>query len=153
MLDISDDDAIDVPPPETSVPSDQGDSAADEDTEMVDDIDPVPIKTKPRKKKEKKIIPVGHNGLKKRRLVKSRTTTDDKGYMVTEDYSSYESVDESEAVEETKAKKSASAKPKKTLESSNAKPKAGSKAASSTRKSNGTKAAQGGLMNFFSKKS
>ena len=35
----------------------------------------------PKKRKTRKIIPVGRNGLKKRRVVKSRTTTDVKGYM------------------------------------------------------------------------
>ncbi|KAG7094068.1 hypothetical protein E1B28_007688 [Marasmius oreades] len=60
---------------------------------MEDDVAPIP--KKPRK--PKKVIPVGRNGLKKKRVMKSRTTTDAKGYMVTEDYSSYESVDGEEA--------------------------------------------------------
>lgn len=34
-----------------------------------------------RKRKPKKIIPVGRNGLKKRRVEKSRTAIDAKGYM------------------------------------------------------------------------
>ncbi|KAF9454256.1 hypothetical protein P691DRAFT_770695 [Macrolepiota fuliginosa MF-IS2] len=66
----------------------------------------VKLKPKPRKRKEKKTVPVGQNGLKKRRVMKSRMRTDEKGYMVTEDYSSYESVDE----EEEEPKKSAPAK-------------------------------------------
>ena len=36
---------------------------------------------KPQQRKPKKVVPVGRNGLKKRRLVKSRMTTDDKGYF------------------------------------------------------------------------
>lgn len=43
--------------------------------------EPESIKRKPRKKKEKKIIPVGKNGLKKKKILKSRTRIDDKGYM------------------------------------------------------------------------
>jgi len=42
------------------------------------------IKPQPRKKKPKKVIAVGRNGLKKRRVENFD------GYMVTEDYSSYE---------------------------------------------------------------
>jgi len=70
---------------------------------------------KKRKPKPKKVIPVGSNGLKKRRVMKIRATTDAKGYIrmfiiisinnqctkkasfpETEDYSSYESVSEEE---------------------------------------------------------
>ena len=47
---------------------------------MVDDSDVEPAKPK-RRRKEKKIVPVGKNGLKKRRVVKSRMKTDEKGYM------------------------------------------------------------------------
>ena len=46
--------------------------AADEDLQ---------IKPQPRKRKPKKVIPVGRNGLKKRRVEKSRTSFDEKGYM------------------------------------------------------------------------
>ncbi|KAF9461214.1 DNA polymerase subunit Cdc27, partial [Collybia nuda] len=49
-----------------------------QDVEMSDSVIP---KTKPRKRREKKIIPMGTNGLKKKRVVKSRMTTDAKGYM------------------------------------------------------------------------
>ena len=42
--------------------------------------EPVP-KTKPRKRKEKKIVPVGRNGLKKKRVVKSKMDFDEKGYL------------------------------------------------------------------------
>ena len=52
----------------------------DEDVVMTDDPDPEPI-AKPKKKRVKKVIPVGRNGLKKKRVVKSRTKKDDKGYM------------------------------------------------------------------------
>lgn len=101
----------------------------EQDVEMDEDSDPAP-KTKPRKRKEKKVMPIGRNGLKKKRVMKSRMKMDEKGYMgvyypllcphrrsaechylflVTEDYSSYESVDEEEAEAEVKTK----AKPKK----------------------------------------
>jgi hypothetical protein len=36
---------------------------------------------KPQQRKPKKEVPVGRNGLKKRRVVKSRMTTDAKGYF------------------------------------------------------------------------
>ena len=49
----------------------------DVDVEMVEEE----IKPAPKKKKVKKVIPVGRNGLKKRRVVKSRMTTDAKGRM------------------------------------------------------------------------
>ncbi|KAK2463581.1 hypothetical protein APHAL10511_004332 [Amanita phalloides] len=50
------------------------------------------VKIKPKPRKPKKTVPVGRNGLKKKRVIKSRTTIDERGYMATEDYSSYESV-------------------------------------------------------------
>lgn len=54
----------------------------DEDVVMADDsdVDVPPVKPK-RQRKPKKVVPVGKNGLKKRRVVKSRMTTDAKGYM------------------------------------------------------------------------
>lgn len=77
-----------------------------------------------RKASKKKPIPIGKNGLKKKKVLKSRKKMDDKGYMsgslfdaggtfililshqllfpVTEDYSSYESVDEEEAPPNTR---------------------------------------------------
>jgi len=44
-----------------------------------EESDHVPIV--PKKRKPRKVVPVGRNGLKKRRVIKSRTTTDAKGYM------------------------------------------------------------------------
>ena len=53
----------------------------DEDLMYVDD-EPVEVKSKkPTKKAEKKVVPVGRNGLKKKRVVKSKMSTDAKGYM------------------------------------------------------------------------
>lgn len=45
--------------------------------------EPEPARKPARKaqRKPKKEVPVGRNGLKKRRVVKSRMTTDDKGYF------------------------------------------------------------------------
>ena len=46
--------------------------------------EPEPARVPARKKtqrKPKKEVPVGRNGLKKRRVVKSRMTTDEKGYF------------------------------------------------------------------------
>lgn len=51
-----------------------------EDVDMSDGTE-VKHKPKPKKKKEKKVVPVGRNGLKKRRIMKSRTRIDEKGYM------------------------------------------------------------------------
>lgn len=50
----------------------------DQDVEMAD----IPVlKAKPKKRREKKkVIPLGRNGLKKKRVIKSRQTFDAKGY-------------------------------------------------------------------------
>jgi DNA polymerase delta subunit 3 len=101
-------------PPDTE----DGRSLADADADAmdVDDDEPDPAPKPIRKRREKKVVPMGQNGLAKRRVVKTRTTTDAKGFMgallcvlcvfrrarltkhpVTEDYSEYESVDEEDA--------------------------------------------------------
>lgn len=97
------------------------------------DEEPVPVQ-KAKKRRPKKVVPLGSNGLKKKRVMKSRQTTDAKGYMsrlflpcplgysltfflVFEDYSSYESVgdgEEPEPVAPSKGK--AKAKPSKNTE-------------------------------------
>lgn len=60
------------------------DEPLDEDVMMEDptaeDSD-IPVEKPKRKRKEKKVVPVGRNGLKKKRVVKTRTTMDEKGYM------------------------------------------------------------------------
>jgi len=43
--------------------------------------EPEPVRAPTRKRKPKKEVPVGRNGLKKKRVVKSRMTTDEKGYF------------------------------------------------------------------------
>lgn len=133
-------------------------------------------KPKPRKRKEKKVIPVGRNGLKKKRVVKSRMTVDAKGYMgtsrnfdlpilhvlttrmalVTEDYSSYESVDEEEeeAPKKPKGKKASgtSAKEKKDADEDGApKRKPVARTGSVKGKSSSSKGGQGNLKDFFGK--
>lgn len=120
------------------------------------DTDDEPI-VKPKKRVPKKVVPVGRNGLKKKRVIKSRTTTDAKGYMQTEDYSSYESVEEGDVqVEQTtkskgKGRKSNNEQPK-TEEpsaenrSAKSKPKVVAKAAP---KSKGGAVKRGSLLNFF----
>ena len=41
-----------------------------------------PVIEKPKTtRKPRKVVPVGKNGLKKRRIIKSRTTMDDKGFV------------------------------------------------------------------------
>ncbi|KAI0316909.1 DNA polymerase subunit Cdc27 [Amylostereum chailletii] len=88
----SDEDEDLAPKPQ---PKEEEIPAVDDDAMAVDeDFEPA-VKAKP-KRKPKKEIPVGKNGLKKKRVVKQRTTFDEKGYMVTEDFSDYESVDEEE---------------------------------------------------------
>jgi DNA polymerase delta subunit 3 len=52
-----------------------------EDAEAVQVDTSIAPKPKPKKRPEKKVVPVGRNGLKKKRVVKSRMTTDAKGYM------------------------------------------------------------------------
>ena len=43
--------------------------------------EPAPSRARKPQRKPKKQVPVGSNGLKKRRVVKSRMKTDDKGYF------------------------------------------------------------------------
>jgi len=50
-----------------------------DDVDMADGTTSVPKKT--RKKREKKIIPVGGNGLKKKKVTKTRRMIDENGYM------------------------------------------------------------------------
>ncbi|KAG8905347.1 hypothetical protein FRB99_000175 [Tulasnella sp. 403] len=57
----------------------------------------IDVSSKPRKKKT--TAPLGRNGKPKRRVEKSRMIKLDNGFMKTEDYSSYESVSESEVEE------------------------------------------------------
>lgn len=98
MMDFDDDEVIRVTR-ETPVLMKEEEEESTEDGEDVKMDDSISPKPKPKKRREKKVIPVGSNGLKKKRTIKSRMTTDAKGYMVTEDYSSYESVDENEEPE------------------------------------------------------
>jgi DNA polymerase delta subunit 3 len=50
-----------------------------EDVAMTDDT--VSPNRAPVKKRTKKVVPVGRNGLKKKRVLKTRTTLDAKGFM------------------------------------------------------------------------
>lgn len=63
------------PPPEPDV--DGQTQASDVDVDMDDDVP----KQKAAPRKKKKTVPVGKNGLNKRRVVKSKTSFDAKGYM------------------------------------------------------------------------
>jgi len=109
LMDIDDDE---VPRISREIPvlTKEEEEESSEDTEAVKMDETITPKPKPKKRREKKVVPVGRNGLKKKRVVKSRMTTDAKGYMVTEDYSSYESVDEEEAEPAAPAKGKAKAK-------------------------------------------
>ncbi|PFH51838.1 hypothetical protein AMATHDRAFT_2741 [Amanita thiersii Skay4041] len=80
--------------------------AVEGDVKMEMEDEEVVPKAKPKARKPRKVVPVGRNGLKKKRVVKSRMTLDEKGYTVTVDYSSYESIDEDESEEvQTKLKR------------------------------------------------
>ncbi|KAF8906218.1 DNA polymerase subunit Cdc27 [Gymnopilus junonius] len=144
-----------------------GSPAQDEDIEMEDDTPAKPKVTK--KRKPKMVVPVGRNGLKKVKVTKSRKVKDANGYMVTEDYTDWESVDENAGPPAPKTKPRAKAKvtevkkeeeeetplapvkekeeeiaPKKTVTkstSTGAKAKSGAKG--------GNTKTQKGLMNFF----
>lgn len=59
-----------------------------EDVDMVDESEEEREKPK-RKRKEKKVVPRGKNGLRKKRIVKTRTEVDDKGYMGTLKFNFY----------------------------------------------------------------
>ena len=153
---------------------------------------------KPQQRKPKKEVPVGRNGLKKRRVVKSRMTTDAKGYFgaslrcshyfpthpcarfsrivdgattlcgvltyaVTEDYSSYESVDEEDVaaappVKPAKGKGKKAAAPIVVKDEGGADEekvaKAPLKAAASTLKRKPSKPSvqKGGIASYFTKK-
>lgn len=52
----------------------------EEDVDMISDSEPIPTRAKP-KKKPKKVVPVGRNGLPKKRIVKSKKSKDTRGYM------------------------------------------------------------------------
>lgn len=163
----------DFEPPEPETKAEVSE-VSDGDVEMVDsDLDVKPKQV--RKRKEKKVVPVGRNGLKKKRVIKSkrvrdgqflgtsngRTThsldgTDNHGVSVTVDYSEYESVDEEEPEEEATAKKPA-AKDKKTSpkDKESKEPRKTIRAGQPIKRSGssgGQKGGQGGLMNFFGKK-
>jgi DNA polymerase delta subunit 3 len=178
MMDIDDDQVTRVTrdPPSTAHPTESEASPAslphdeDEDVDMAAADEEPKIKPQPRKKKPKKVIPVGRNGLKKRRVEKSRTSFDEKGYMVTEDYSSYESVTDVDEADDLPAKAKGKTKEgpklveKKTTKEdppveSVSKPKAlgkapstGKAAASSTTKSKMGGSSKGDIKNFFAKK-
>lgn len=101
----------------------------DEDVSMEEEV---PAKPKPKPRKPKNVIPVGRNGLKKRKVTKTRRTMDASGYMRAflfescfakqgfmlscvidkEDYSDWESVEEGDEPqpEPVKVKRKAKAK-------------------------------------------
>ncbi|KAI0267633.1 DNA polymerase subunit Cdc27 [Gloeopeniophorella convolvens] len=170
MMDVDDDQVTKV---SRTVESDAATSPPATDVDMEEPApEPEPAaKRKPRAKaKAKKEVPLGRNGFKKRRVVKSRMTTDAKGYFVTEDYSSYESVDEEEPPPEKpakgkgKGKDKAKAAPAKVKEEDEAeeKPapaKAPVKRAPSLKRKPSKPGAQasaqkgGGITSYFTKKS
>ncbi|KAK0217840.1 DNA polymerase subunit Cdc27 [Armillaria fumosa] len=159
MMEVDDDQVIhasrDVQAVKKEEEEEEPSKQCDDDVDMADETVPAPKK----KRKEKKVIPVGRNGLKKKRVVKSRESIDAKGYMVTEDYSSYESVDEEEEPPAAAKGRSKTLKVNKADEDSDApvpKPKPlakkGSKLVAPTRKTSNGKTGQQTMMSFFGKK-
>ncbi|KAH7884245.1 DNA polymerase subunit Cdc27 [Phlebopus sp. FC_14] len=121
-------------------------------TSDAEDVDDVPVK-QPKKRKPRKVVPVGRNGLKKKRVVKSKMTTDAKGYIQTVDYSSYESVEEEHVdVDPPKRTRKKNADPipgaavSKTASKEDVATKTTPKA---TSKARGAAPKRGGLLNFF----
>ena len=161
-----------------------------EDRESVaaPESEPAPAPTRKPQRKPKKQVPVGSNGLKKRRVVKSRMKTDDKGYfgarrfpysgselsvfiihtrlvlyfIVTEDYSSYESVDEEAPPLEKPAKgkgkgkkaivPAASKSDAEVAEEKMAKAPPAKRAPALERKPSKPSAQKGGIASYFTKK-
>ncbi|KAJ7233010.1 DNA polymerase subunit Cdc27 [Mycena rebaudengoi] len=158
MMDVDDDIVTRASRPEPETEREE-ESVEDVDVDMSDgDSKPKPVV----KRKPKKVVPVGRNGLKKKRVVKSKTRVDEKGYMVTDDYSEYESVDEEEAPPppKTKAKAKAAegtdvAKSKPAAKPAPAKVAPAKSAAKPTKSSSGSSkpapGPKGSLANFFSK--
>ncbi|KAJ7860421.1 DNA polymerase subunit Cdc27 [Mycena olivaceomarginata] len=166
MMDI-DDDAATVTrasraaEPEPDPKSEDEDEGEGEPMEAIesDNAKPAPVKRKP-----KKVVPVGKNGLKKKRVVKSKSHIDDEGFMVMEDYSEYESVDEEEPAPAPKGKKKSTSKsasdaapaPAKTKAAAAPKPKPAPAPAKSSKPkpSGGSGAAKSGqptVASFFGK--
>lgn len=65
----------------TSPPATDVEMGEDREPEPVPEPEPVQAPIRKQKRKPKKEVPVGRNGLKKKRVVKSRMTTDEKGYF------------------------------------------------------------------------
>ena len=70
---------------ETSTNASTANDDDDDEKEQMDDVDMADGTAEPkkarRKKREKKMIPVGRNGLKKKKVMKTKKTMDDNGYM------------------------------------------------------------------------
>ncbi|KAH7106203.1 DNA polymerase subunit Cdc27 [Auriculariales sp. MPI-PUGE-AT-0066] len=118
--------------------------------DMYEDTEPE-IKPMRKKKAMKTGAPVGSNGRPKKRIVKERFTTDKDGFMVTQDYSEYETDDAATPPPESKptldeAKSKPAAKPVPKAEAQKPKPKPAKAAAAPA------KAGQQKLGNFFGKK-
>ncbi|KAF5350247.1 hypothetical protein D9758_007850 [Tetrapyrgos nigripes] len=158
MMDVDDDqvERVSEQKPAATEQTEEETDPVDDDVQM-DDIPPVQKK----KRKTKKEVPRGRNGLRKKRVVKSRMTTDAKGYMVTEDYSEYESVDEEEPEPApTKGKEKTPKEAKGTGSASTSKaskPKAPEKTASKasvsakSKTGDSAKGGQKGISAFFTK--
>ncbi|KZP00392.1 hypothetical protein CALVIDRAFT_273905 [Calocera viscosa TUFC12733] len=155
----SDVDMQPAPSPEP-VPKEEIEEISKDDMEAEDDemneseaqgIDKPKAKRRPKAKLKEGAI-VMKDGKKKKRVVKSEMTTNDRGYMVMEDHSEYETVSESEELTvPPKPKKSTAKKdekPKETVKEEVSKPKPKSKPTATS----GGKKGGGKLMDYFNKK-
>ena len=68
-------------PPISDVDMEDHESGHGPEPEPESESEPAPASTRKPQRKPKKQVPVGSNGLKKKRVVKSRMKTDDKGYF------------------------------------------------------------------------
>lgn len=164
MMDIDDDQVTRVSRTVTASESATSPPTSDvdmEDRETGPPAEPAPAPTRKPQRKPKKQVPVGRNGLKKRRVVKSRMKTDDKGYFVTEDYSSYESVDEEAPPPEKPAKGKGKGKKVVVPAASKGDDEAAEEKAAKVpakrapalqRKPSKANAQKGGIANYFAKK-
>ncbi|KZT52915.1 hypothetical protein CALCODRAFT_501660 [Calocera cornea HHB12733] len=160
MFDESSDVEMQPAPPAKPVAREEvveiADDEVEEEVEQMDESEAAGI-DKPKNKRRPKPKPkegavVMKDGKKKKRVVKSKMTTNDRGYMMMEDYSEYETVSESEALTVPDKAKKATAKreekPKEIVREEGSKPKSKPKSAAA----NGAKKGGGKLSDYFSKK-
>ncbi|KIM44644.1 hypothetical protein M413DRAFT_25098 [Hebeloma cylindrosporum] len=100
LMDVDDDEVEKVsrvPSTSNSSINEPDDDDGDQESEALEGgdvaMEDIPKNPATKKRKTKAIIPVGRNGLKKRKVTKTKRTVDANGYIRKEDYSDWESVD------------------------------------------------------------